>query len=77
MSIEIIDSGSSNAIIRQLWISDNPFELEQRGKDMLSRYHPCGYGTMITEIKPCESVPQVKQYAGKYFCNFSRYTSCD
>lgn len=77
MAIQIIDSGSSNAIIRQLWISADPTELEQRGKEMISRYHPCGYGTRVTAVLPCDSLPQVKQYAGKFFCNFSRYTSCD
>ena len=77
MAIEIIDSGSSNAIIRELWIADTAAELEQRGKEMISRYHPCGYGTQVSAPQTCESVPGVQRYAGKYFVNFSRYTSCD
>ena len=77
MAIQVIDSGSSPAIIRQLWIGDTAGELIVRSNEMIHRYHPNGYGTRTTVPAPCESVPGVKQYAGKFFVNFSRYTSCD
>jgi hypothetical protein len=77
MTIQIIDNGSSPAIIRQLWIADTAEELQKKSEEMISRYHPCGYGTKVSTPALCETVPGVKRYAGKFFCNFSRYTSCD
>lgn len=77
MAIERINGGSSPAIIRELWIADTPEELTQLGEQMVSRYHPCGYGTRFTVPAKCESVSGLQRYTGKYFSNFSRYTSCD
>lgn len=77
MAIQVIDSGSSPAIIRQLWIGDTVEELKERSTDMLRRYHPCGYGTSVTAPKPADSIQGVNRYKGKFFVNFSRYTSCD
>ena len=77
MAIQVIDSGSSPAIIRQLWIGDTVEELKERTAEQLRYWPPQGYGTSATTPKPAESVPGVKNYAGKFFVNFSRYTSCD
>lgn len=77
MAIYKINAGSSEHVIRELWIGDSAEELQTEGDKMISRYHPEGYGTRVTASQPCESMLQVRHYAGKFFCNFSRDTSCD
>jgi uncharacterized phage protein gp47/JayE len=77
MAIQIINNGSSNVIVRQLWIGDTAEELRERTTEQLRYWPPQGYGTSISVPKSCESVPGVERYKGKFFVNFSRYTSCD
>ena len=77
MAIQKIDAGSSQHMIRQLWIGDTAEELQSEGDKQIAYYPPCGYGTRVTASQSCDNVPGVKHYAGKFFCNFSRGTSCD
>lgn len=77
MTIEKIDAGSSNAIIRQLWLGDSIEELDTAANKFINQYPIPGYGTMVSKPQPCATLPQVKHYAGKFFCSVSRYTSCD
>ena len=77
MAIQKIDTGSTNHMIHQLWICPDKEELQKEIESYTARYHPCGYGTRFTQILPCESIPHVKSYAGQFFTNMSRGTSCD
>lgn len=77
MAIQTIDTGSSRHMIHQLWIGDSEEELQIEGEKQIARYHPAGYGTRVTAPKLCDEIAGVKHYAGKFFCNFSRGTSCD
>jgi hypothetical protein len=77
MAIQRINTGSSRAMIRELWIGDSIEELNAKMNETLSRYHPAGYGTHFSEVKPCDDVPGVRNYKGKFFTNLSRGTSCD
>ena len=77
MAIQKIDNGSSKHMIHQLWIGDTAEELNTEAEKQMNYYLPAGYGTHATAPQKCEDVAGVKRYAGKFFCNFSRGTSCD
>lgn len=67
-----VDQGSSQHMVRQLWIADTKEQLEVEGAYQKIRYHPGGYGTRTSEI-----IPGTGEYEGKFTCTFSRGTSAD
>jgi hypothetical protein len=77
MTLQKIDAGSSQNMLRQLWICADKTELTQATEAYTKQYHPAGYGTRFTEIKECDSVAGVQRYSGQYFTNMSRGKSCD
>lgn len=79
MKVTKIDTGSTSFSVHQLWIADTQEALDAEWAEQEKRYHPSGYGTRRSGVRQVtkDSDPTVRNYQGKWVCNFYRGTSCD